>query len=150
MLCLTLQCLIHVQILDTFYIYIAGVTVTVYRYPAGRPVSGSANTLEYPILSSVALLCVVMQNHGISFSVTSYQWNTTECYANNNYNDGVPGCFPHGQATQFVTENSLTAEDSGTIACTVTIDNTTYTMTSETFTLRISGKLLWYTYMVAN
>ena len=125
-----------------------GVTVSIFSYPAGIPVSGYTNTFDYPILSRVALLCDVMQNHGLSFTVASYQWNTTGCYTNDNFNDGVPGCFPHGQTTQFVAENDLTAEDAGTITCTVTISNSNYTMNSKTFTLRVSGKQCIIVYIV--
>ena len=72
--------------------------------------------------------------------MSSYHWNTTGCYTNNLYNDGVPGCFPHGQIMQNVNEYHLTAEDGGTVTCTVTISDSSYTVTSEVFTLRISGK----------
>ena len=109
--------------------------------PTGTPVSGSANTFDYMILSTVTLTCDVVSNHGLSFSVSSYQWNSAGCYTNNNYNRGVPRCFPHGQTTQNVTGNNLTAEDAGTITCTVTIDGSNYTMTSASFTLRILGRL---------
>ena len=90
-------------------------------------------------MSSVTLTCDVTSNDGLPFTVTSYQWNTTGCYTNSNYNNGVPRCFPYGQTTQNVTGNDLTAEDAGTITCTVTIGDINYTMTSKSFTLRISG-----------
>ena len=72
--------------------------------------------------------------------MSSYQWNTTGCYTNSLYNNGVPGCFPHGQVTQTVTDYYLTAEDGGTVACAVTLSDSNYTVTSELFSLRISGK----------
>ena len=34
-------------------------TVTIASTPAGTPVSGSTNTFDYPILSSVTLTCMV-------------------------------------------------------------------------------------------
>ena len=120
---------------------IAGVTVAVVSSPTGTPVSGSTNTFDYMILSTVTLTCDVLSNHGLPFSVSSYQWNSAGCYTNTNYNHGAPGCFPHGQTTQHVTGNDLTAEDAGTITCTVTIDGSNYTMTSALFTLRILGRL---------
>ena len=115
-------------------------TVTIISSPAGIPVNGSTNTFDYPILSSVTLTCDVTSDDGFSFNVTSYQWNTDLCYTNRNFSDGNPGCFPHGQITQNVTDDDVTAEDAGTITCTVTINNTNYT--SEPFTLRISGEHL--------
>jgi len=69
--------------------------------------------------------------------VTSYQWNTAGCYTNSNYNGGSPGCFPHDETTQSVSDD-VTAEDAGTITCTVTIDGSDYT--SGPFTLRVSGE----------
>ena len=116
----------------------AGYTVTIVSSPAGTSVSGSTNTFDYPILSSVTLTCNVASIDGSSFTVTSYQWNTAGCYNNSKFTDGNPECFPHGQTTQNVTGNDLNAEDAGTITCTVTINGSDYT--SKPFTLRISGE----------
>ena len=80
---------------------------------------------------------MVTSNDGSRFTVTNYQWNTTGCYTHSIYTGGVPACFPTGQTTQNVTDDDLTAEDAGTITCTVTIGGVNYT--SEPFTLRISG-----------
>ena len=96
-------------------------------------------------MSNVTLTCDVSSDNGSSdngssFTVTSYQWNSEECYTNPNFNDSNPSCFPHGQTTQTVTDDNVTAEDSGTITCTVSIDNKDYT--SNPFTLRISGREL--------
>ena len=107
--------------------------------PAGTPVSGSTNTFDYPILSSVTLTCMVMTSDGSMFTVISYQWNTTGCYTNTAHNSGNPACFPTGQTTQSVTGNDLNAVDAGTITCTATIGGIDYT--SEPLTLRISGKI---------
>ena len=117
-------------------------TVTIVSSPAGTPVSGSTNTFDYPILSSVNLTCNVTSNNMSSFTVDSYQWNTTECYTHPNLNGGNPRCFPHSQNTQDVSSDNLLAEDAGTITCTVTISGSNYT--SEPFTLRISGEQLVY------
>ena len=76
------------------------------------------------------------------FAVTDYQWNTTRCYTHPNRNGGRPKCFPDGQTTQTVTDDDVTAEDAGTITCTVTINGVNYT--SGPFTLRISGEQLLY------
>ena len=117
----------------------AVLNVTIVSTPTGTPVSGSTNTFDYPILSSVTLTCIVEPS---SLTVTSYQWNTTGCYTNSKFTSSNPECFPHGQTTQNVTGNDLNAEDAGTITCTVTISGSNYT--SEQFTLRISGEQLVY------
>ena len=110
-------------------------TISIVSSPAGTLVSESINTYDYPILSSVTLTCMADPSPVIN---VSFSWNTTRCYTNSEYNNGVPGCFPHNQMTQSVTGNDLTAEDAGTITCTVTISGNKYT--SGPFTLRISGK----------
>ena len=69
----------------------------------------------------------------------SYSWNTTGCYSHIAYNPDSPRCFPHNSTAQSVTGIDLTAEDAGTITCTVTIYGDDYT--SELFTLHISGEL---------
>ena len=93
-------------------------------------------------MSSVTLTCDVTSDDESLFAVTAYQWNTAGCYTHPNRNSGNPSCFPDGQATQSVTDNDVTAEDAGTITCTVTISDVDYT--SEPFTLRISGEQLFY------
>ena len=117
-------------------------TVTIVSSPAGTSVSGSTNTFDYPILSTVTLTCRVTTNNGLPCTVTSYQWNTAGCYTNSKFTPSNPQCFPHGQTTQTVTGNDLKAEDAGTITCTATISDSEYT--SEPFTLRISGEQLVY------
>ena len=101
--------------------------------PAGTLVSGSTNTFNYPVLSNVSLTCMVDPLPVIS---VSYRWNTTGCYSHSGYNGR---CFPHGQTSRVVTDDDLTAEDTGTITCTMTLDGIDYP--SEPFTLRISGVL---------
>ena len=113
--------------------------VTIVSSPAGTPVSGSTDTFDYPIWSSVTLTCMV--NPTPSSSVT-YQWNTAGCYTNRRFTDSNPVCFPHNQITQNVTGNDLNAKDAGTITCNVTISGRDYT--SRPFTLRISGEQLVY------
>ena len=111
--------------------------------PAGTPVSGSTNTFDYPILSSVTLICnVAADDDGLPVTVVSYPWNTAGCYTHPRCNNGNPTCFPVNQTTQTVTDDDVTAEDAGTITCTVTISGSDYT--SGSFTLRISGEQLVY------
>ena len=111
-------------------------TVTIISNPAGTPVSGSINTFDYPILSSVTLTCMATSSDGSAFTATNYQWNTTGCYTNSRLT--TPACFPHDQTTQNVTDNNLLAEDAGTITCTAIISGGGM-HTSEPLTLRISG-----------
>ena len=89
-------------------------------------------------MSSVTLTCNATSNDGSPFTVTSYYWNTAGCYTHPSRNGGNPSCFLEGQRTQSVTDDDVTAEDAGTITCTVTINGVDYT--SEPFTLRISGE----------
>ena len=109
--------------------------------PAGTPVNGFTNTYEYAVLSHVSLTCMVGPPPDPDVSV-SYSWNTIGCYSHIGYNDNSPRCFTHNSTKQTVTGNDLTAEDAGTIACTVTIYGDGYT--SRPFTLHISGRLEYY------
>ena len=129
------------------YWYFSGVhsqfTVTIVSSPTGTPVSGSTNTFDYPILSSVTLTCNVVSDDGSSFTVSSYHWDTTGCYTNSKFTPSNPQCFPHRRRSKkMVTGNNLNAEDAGTITCTARINRMSYT--SEPFTLRISGEQLVY------
>ena len=123
-------------------------TVTIVSNPAGTPVSGSTSTFDYPILSSVTLTCDVASNNGSSFTVATYQWNTTGCYTNSKFTLSKPQCFPHGRKVQNVIGNNLNAEDAGTITCTAKINGINYT--SKPFTLRISGEQLLCCVIVCN
>ena len=125
------------QQLYVFTIFFIGITVTIVSNPAGTPVSGSANTFDYPILSSITLTCRATASDGSTLIVTNYQWDTTGCYTNPAHSSGNPTCFPTGQTTQNVTGNDLTAKDAGTITCTATISSVDYT--SGPLILRISG-----------
>ena len=126
-----------------YFLYVAP-RVAIVSNPLGTPVSGSDNTFDYPILSSVTLTCNVTSNDGSSFTVTSYQWNTGGCYTHPMSNSGYPRCFPHGQTTQNVADDDVTAEDAGTITCNVTISGRDYT--SDPFSVRVSGEQLVYMY----
>ena len=116
---------------------VSDVTVTIVSSPAGTTVSGSTNTFDYPILSSVTLTCMVTLSNGGTYT-EPYQWDTTGCYTNTAHNSDNPTCFPTGQTTQNVTDNNLLADDAGTITCTVTVNDVDYT--SDPLTLRISGE----------
>jgi len=127
----SLCCIIFICPFYTCILLIVPV-VTIVNNPAGTPVSGSTNTFDYPISSSVILTCMVDPSPPAG---TTYQWNTGGCFTNNAHN--VPTCFPTGQTTQSVIGNNLLAEDTGTITCTTTIHGLEYT--SRSLTLRISG-----------
>ena len=107
-------------------------TVTIVSTPAGTPVSGSTNTFDYPILSSVNLTCMV---DPIPSGTVIYSWGTSECYVNLR---GDRNCFPAGQTSRTIIGNDLIAHDGGTITCSVSIDGGPM-MSSESFTIRISG-----------
>jgi len=107
-------------------------TVTIVSTPAGTPVSGSANTFDYPILSNVTLTCMVDPSPPAG---ATYQWNTRGCYTNSRRTNST--CFPTEETTQSVTGYNLLAQDAGPIACTVTIGGVDYA--SDLFTLRVSG-----------
>ena len=116
-----------------------GPVAVIVSSPAGTPVSGSTNTFDYPILSNVNLTCMV---DPLPVITVSYRWNTAGCYNNSNYYGGNPRCFPNGRTTRVVTDEDVTAEDAGTITCTMIINE--YEYTSEPFTLRISGELIYH------
>ena len=116
--------------------------VTIVSTPAGTPVSGSTNTFDYPILSSVTLTCMVDPSPPAG---ATYRW-TTACFTNDRHN--IPTCFPAGETTPSVNTDSLLAEDAGSIACTVTISGVDYG--SDLFTLRVSGKYIDLYYDMCN
>ena len=121
-----------------FDLYLTGVNVNIVTDPVGTPVSGSDNTFDYPILTSVSLLCMVTTSDGSSAIVTSYSWTATNCY---DYNGAVDDpCFYSGGTGYNITGNSLLAPDAGTVTCTVTVGSASFT--SDPLTLRISGKEL--------
>lgn len=91
-------------------------------------------------MSSLSLNCLVTSSDHLPFKVSSYKWNTEECYKNSGYQSGIPGCFPHQHPdAEIVYGTDLTAEDAGIISCTVTINNKKYT--SDSITIHISGKV---------
>ena len=108
--------------------------------PEGIPVNGSNNTFDYPILTSVSLLCMATAADESLVNVTSYSWTATNCY---DRTGGVRSpCFYSGGRTGYnITDNSLLAPDAGTVTCTVTVDGVSFT--SDPLTLRISGEQLY-------
>ena len=115
------------------------INVTILTDPEGTPVNGSNNTFDYPILTSVSLLCMATMPDGSPVTMASYSWTATNCY---NHTGGVQSpCFYSGGRTGYnITENSLLAPDAGTVACTVTVNGVNFT--SDPLTLRISGEQL--------
>jgi len=113
-------------------------TVTILTNPAGTPVDGQTNTFDYPILTSVTLMCMAMGTDGSSTTVTSYRWIATNCYTRTGgVNDP---CFYGDGTGQNITGDDLLAPDAGTVTCTANINGMDYT--SDPFTLRISGEQL--------
>ena len=116
------------------YVGVDGQTVTIVTDPAGIPVHGQNNTFDYPILTSITLMCIVTAVDESPATVTSYNWR---CLANNPcefFSAGVSS-----QTQQNIIRNNLRAQDASTIICTATIGGTEYT--SDPLILRISGKL---------
>ena len=115
------------------------ISVTIVTDPEGTPVNGSNNTFDYPILTSVSLLCMATTEDGSSVTVTSYSWTATNCY---NHAGGVqsPCFYSSGCIGYNITDNSLLAPDAGTVTCTVTIGGVNFT--SDPLTLRIAGEQL--------
>ena len=118
------------------YVGIGGQAVTIVTDPAGVPVDGQNNTFDYPILTSVTLMCIAADKS--SANVTSYHWNVISCY-NNSRGVDDPCFYGNGQRIQNITGNDLLAQDAGTVSCTATINGTDHT--SDPLTLRISGEL---------
>ena len=113
------------------------ISITIVTDPEGTPVNGSSNTFDYPILTSVSLLCMAMMPDGSSVTASSYSWTATNCY---NRTGGIHDpCFYSGGRTGYnITDNSLLAPDAGTVTCTATIGSASFT--SDPLTLRISGE----------
>ena len=122
-----------------FDLYLTGINVTIVTDPEGTPVNGLYNTFDYPILTSVSLLCMATTEDGSPFTVTSYSWTANDCY---DHTGGVQSpCFYGGGRTGYnITDNSLLGPDAGTVTCTATIGSVSFT--SDPLTLRISGKEL--------
>ena len=111
--------------------------ISIISNPVGTPVNGSNNVIDYPILTSVSLLCNVTTADGSPVTVTSYSWTASHCY---DHTGGVQSpCFYSGGHTGYnITGSSLLAPDAGTVTCTATIDGVNFN--SDPVTLRISGK----------
>ena len=113
-----------------------GQTVTILTDPVGAPVDGQPGTFDYPILTSLTLMCMATVADGSSVTVTSYSWTPTNCYTRSG---GVQDpCFYSVGTGQNISGNNL-ATDAGTVTCTATIDGMDYI--SDPLMLRISGEL---------
>ena len=125
----------------SFRLYLTGVSinVTIVTNPEGTPVNGSNNTFDYPILTSVSLMCVATTPDGSPITATSYSWTATNCY---NHTDGVrsPCFYSGGRTGNIITGDSLLALDAGTVTCNATVAGFSYP--SDPLTLRIAGKFL--------
>ena len=111
-----------------------GQTVTIVTNQAGVSVNGQEDTFDYPILTSLTLMCIATAADGLP--ATSYHWNNIYCYGGG----GSYSCFySQVQTGQNITGYNLQALDAGTVNCTATINGTNYT--SNPLTLRISGEL---------
>ena len=128
------------------YVGVDGQTVTIVTDPVGIPVDNQSNTFDYPILTSVTLMCIVTAVDESSATVTSYNWNCVMHFANSTCNlfstdlDQLP-------QTQNTSINNLQAKHaSAMIYCTATIGGTNYT--SDPLILRISGKLDIYNFII--
>ena len=73
-------------------------------------------------------------------TMINYQWNATECFKNTKHN--APTCFNTDRTGKILTVDNLLAEDAGTIICTVTIGNDSYS--SKPLTLRVTGLHIIY------
>ena len=130
-----------------------GQNVTIVTDPPGIPVDGQPGTFDYPILSSVTLMCIATTLDGLPVTVTSYVWNASNCYTRAGGVDNR--CFIYNDipyTTQNITSYELLPTDAGTATCTATINNRNYV--SDPLTLRISGErriviILIYSYIAS-
>ena len=115
------------------------INVTIVTDPEGTAVIGSINTFDYPILTSVNLLCIATMPDGSPVIASSYSWTATNCY---DHTGGVQSpCFYGGSRTGYnITDSNLLAPDAGTVTCTATVAGVNYI--SDLLTLRISGEEL--------
>ena len=121
----------------SFYLTGVNINITTVIYPDGIAVTGSNNIFDYPILTSVILLCMATTEDGLPVTVTSFSWTATNCY---NHTGGVQDpCFYGGDlAIGNITTSNLLAQDAGTVTCSATVDGVSFT--SDPLTLRISGE----------
>ena len=133
----------HISVLYFFNLcglYLIGVSfnVAIVTVPAGVPVNGLSNTFDYPILTSVTLMCNATSPDGSPLTGASYSWTATNCYTY--AGSVVDPCFYSGGIGQTITGYDLLAQDAGNVTCTATIGGVGFT--SNPLTLRISGKKL--------
>ena len=123
-----------------FVIGVDAWNVTIVTNPVGIQVDNQTNTFDYPILTNVTLICMVVP---ANVNVISYHWTAVDCY---NHSKGVDDpCFYSGnKAGQNIIGYDLLAQDAGTVTCTATADGDNHT--SDPLTLRISGELIVHLY----
>ena len=127
------------------YVGVDGQNVTIVTDPAGIPVHGQNNTFDYPILTSVTLMCIVTAVDKSPATVTSYNWNCS-MQLNENCDIYSTGQVLQVQTQQNITVYNLLAQRAVTVRCTATIGGTNYT--SDPLILRISGKLDIYDFII--
>ena len=108
--------------------------------PVSTPVDGQPGTFDYPILTSVTLMCMATVVDGSPVTVTSYSWTARYCYTHT-YGVQDPCFYGNNPTRQNITGTNLLALDAGTVTCTATIDGMDYT--SDPLTLRIAGEKLY-------
>jgi len=126
-------------ILLLYLVGINGQNVTIVTNPAGTAVNDQINTFDYPILSSVTLMCMAMGANGSSTTATNFRWTVVKCYDRTGDIDD-PCFYSGGRTGQNITGDDLLTPDAGTVTCTANINGMDYT--SDPLTLRISGEKL--------
>ena len=121
--------------------YLIGVNISIISIPVGTPVNESTNTFDYPILTNVSLLCMATTPDGLPIAGASYSWTATNCY-NHTGDVQIPCFYSGGRTGNIIIDNSVLAPDAGIVTCTATIAGKDFI--SDTLTLRIAGKDIWY------
>ena len=131
--------LIFYCVYDSLYFADSSINIAVVSDPPGTPVNGLSNTFDYPVLTSVRLLCNATSTTDGSPYSASYNWQSISCYTHSN---GVQRpCFYNGYPSGYsIDSNDLLAQDAGVVSCNANGVHGYYT--SGSFTLRISGEQL--------
>ena len=80
--------------------------------PDGIPVNGSSDTLEYPVRSNLYLICAVTPTPPAN---SQFSWSCET------------GCFADMKMRRIIFATNLNTMDSGSITCSLTINNLKYT-----------------------
>ena len=92
------------------YIYLA-YEVEIIIFPDGRPVNGNSSILEYPVGFTLFLICGVTPTQP---SNSEFSWSCES------------GCFANKKAKRVIFTSNLNTMDSGSIICSLTINNLEY------------------------